>query len=175
MATGWAEDSETGKAQAAEASTPGVPSHPPPLAQHLLPLRPLLGSWRTEGRVLDFHGREVATIRGRDSWSVLPGGTWVSHESDLVTGGEPIQLHQVTGGSHPDGGWRMLSFADRPMPEMTQVTQPAPMTLEVRGVGTRGTFHLTEDPRTAMTNTWSRLVEGSWVLWMDITYRRDDA
>lgn len=57
-------------------------------------LAPLIGTWRTEGEVLDGDGvTVVATVEGTDSYEWL--GPFVVHRVDVVIGGRPTRALEV--------------------------------------------------------------------------------
>ena len=80
-------------------------------AEHLEPLRPIIGSWRTSGTVLGHDGTATGQIAGSDTYSWAPGGHRVVHEVDVTIDGARIQLLEFIGGSDASGGWQMHAFS----------------------------------------------------------------
>ncbi len=150
-----------------------TPPEAPSLAEHLGPLRPLLGRWRTSGTVFDRRGEEAARIRGHDTWTALPGGRWITHQSATRVGDRLVHVHQVIGGEHPDGGWQVLAFEEGTMPELTRLVDVGDGVVQVLGHGTRATFRLPAGPQEALAAHWERLVDGYWLPWLRVRYERD--
>ncbi|WP_030482677.1 hypothetical protein [Nocardioides aequoreus] len=148
------------------------PEEPVVLHEHLTPLRPLLGLWRTTGTVHGPRGARSARLGGHDSWTALPGGRWIAHQSATTTSGVPNYLHEVVGGSHPDGGWQMLVFDEGLLPELTRVSLDGPHHVVVEGEGTRGVFDLRLAAEGVMTAHWEREVDGARVRWLDLHFHR---
>ncbi|WP_030482678.1 hypothetical protein [Nocardioides aequoreus] len=142
------------------------------LADHLRPLLPLLGRWRTTGTVFDRQGDEAARIRGQDSWAPLPGGRWITHQSATRVGDRLVHVHQVIGGEHPDGGWQMLAFEEGSMPELTRLSDAGDGVMQVLGPGTRATFQLPTRSHDPLLAHWERLVDGYWLPWLRVRYER---
>lgn len=142
------------------------------LHEHLLPLRPLLGLWRTTGTVHGRSGTRSARLSGHDSWTALPGGRWIAHQSATTTSGVPNYLHEIVGGRHPDGGWQMLVFDEGLLPELTRVSLDGPRLVVVEGEGTRGVFDLGRAEQGVVTATWEREVDGAPVPWLELVFRR---
>lgn len=140
------------------------------LVESLRPLAPLIGRWRTVGTVLDRDGREVADILGHDSWSVLPGGRWITHQSAVRAGDQISYVHQVIGGEHPDGGWRMLAFEEGPMPEMNQLRRTGATTWEILGSSVRASFVVDPEADRTMHARWERRTASGWAPWLDVDY-----
>jgi len=45
-------------------------------------------------------------VVGTDTYALLSGGTWISHDVDVRLGEQRVLAHEVIGGRHPpvDGG-----------------------------------------------------------------------
>jgi hypothetical protein len=147
-----------------------------PLSEHLEPLRPLLGAWTSSGTLLRGPDDAPAAFAGHDVWAVLPGGRWLSHHWEATVGTRVHHLHQVIGGTHPEGGWQLLAFEDAPVPELTRLSQEGPRTLVVHGDGLRASHEL-PDPEgpPEMHAHWERTFEGRWTTWLRLRYVPVDA
>ena len=152
-----------------------APEEPVVLVAHLAALRQLLGMWRTTGTVHGRRGVRSAELGGHDSWTALPGGRWIAHQSATTTAGVPNYLHEIIGGRHPDGGWQMLVFDEGLLPELTRVSLEGPDTILVTGIATHGRFDLSQADAGVVTAHWERDVDGESVPWLDLTFRRTDA
>lgn len=147
-----------------------LPEHDSALVPSLLPLEPLIGRWRTTGAALDRTGRVAAEIVGHDSWTVLPGGRWIAHQSAARVGDQISYLHQVIGGEHPEGGWRMLAFEEGPMPEMNQLRRTGAATWEILGESVRADFVVDPAAGRSMRARWERRTAAGWSPWLEIDY-----
>lgn len=143
------------------------------LVPSMRPLAPLVGRWRTFGSLLDRTGRATAEIVGHDSWTVLPGGRWIAHQSAARVGAEISYLHQVIGGEHPEGGWRMLAFEEGPMPEMNQLRRTGHETWEILGELVRAEFVVDPAATSTLRAHWERRTPTGWVPWFDVDYRAE--
>ncbi|MCK5891063.1 hypothetical protein [Aeromicrobium sp.] len=138
----------------------------------LTPLHAVLGHWRTSGQVLDEHGPVVVEIAGTDTYTLLPGGTWIAHDVDVAMGEHHRALtHEVIGGEHAEGGWQMVAFETAPRPNTMRLTLEEPGLLLVHGVGVRSWLR-TDHGTDQMCARWERQVEGEWLSWMDLTFDR---
>jgi hypothetical protein len=152
--------------------SPGARAGLPRMETRLAPLEPLLGHWSTSGTVHD-DGAVTARIAGTDVYRLLPGGSWIAHEVDVVVGEEHVLVHEVIGGHDTaTGGWQMHAFDGGDSPGvMSLVAQPDGRLL-LRGEGVRSWF----DVRAGhgwMTTRWEREVApGTWERWMDMRFER---
>lgn len=76
--------------------------------QHLEPLTPLVGCWRTSGAVFDEHGNTQTHLAGTDVYDWLPGGHWIAHDVDVTMGGQRVLVHELIGGVHPPEAGRCM-------------------------------------------------------------------
>lgn len=132
-------------------------------------LDPLLGRWRSSGVVLDRHGKPDGEIAGTDTYSILPGGQWITHDVDVVVGAQHALVHEVIGGSHPDGGWLMYAFDDSAEPGLTRLSMHDSELLLLEGDGIRSWFHIKAGPD-HMTARWERSDGSSWTMWMAMRF-----
>ncbi len=135
----------------------------------MAPLVPLTGRWRTSGTVLDERGGAVAEIAGTDVYALLPGGHWIAHDVDVRIGGERTLVHELIGGAHSDGGWRMHAFDTAGSPGLMRLGEEGPGVLLVHGDGVRSRLVVRGD---RMTAHWDREVDGRWQPWMDMAFER---
>ncbi|MBJ7453035.1 MAG: hypothetical protein JHC71_13280 [Blastococcus sp.] len=140
---------------------------------HMALLAPLIGHWRTTGTVHGPSGEVTADIAGSDDYRWLPGGWWIAHEVDVVTGGEHVLTHEVIGGRESvGGGWQMHAFDAADSPVVTSLVPQPDGRLLLRSDGVRSSFdvHAGAD---RMTTRWEREVTpGHWQLWMDMRFAR---
>lgn len=140
-------------------------------APHLEPLLPILGEHRTSGTVHDESGAVTAEITGSDVYALLPGGHWIAHDVDVAMGDQPTTVHELIGGSHPDGGWQMHAFDAAESPGLMRLTLEEPGLFLLHGDGVRSWFR----PHAGdgfMTTRWEREVDGTWLPWMDMRFDR---
>ncbi|WP_229051338.1 hypothetical protein [Aeromicrobium sp. Leaf350] len=138
----------------------------------LTPLHPILGGWRTSGTVLDEHGAVSAEIAGTDTYTLLPGGTWIAHEVDVdMGGGQKAVAHELIGGENPDGGWNMFAFDESPTPGTMRLTLEEPGLLLLHGEGVRSWFRIDEDAD-HLSTCWERRTGDTWTRWMDLRFDR---
>jgi hypothetical protein len=144
-------------------------------AEHLRPLEPIIGRWRTSGTILDVDGSVVGEITGTDVYTWLPGGHWVVHEVDVMMGDEPTRALELIGGhDEASGGWQMHAFDVADSPGRMSLTMPEPGLLLLRGEGVRSWFRPQAGPE-HMTTLWEREVDGEWIPWMRMRFDRESA
>ncbi|NHC45768.1 DUF1579 family protein [Motilibacter aurantiacus] len=141
------------------------------LAGRLRLLQPLIGRWRSSGRVLGPDGEAVATIEGTDSYRWMPGRQWVVHEVDVSMGGERVQALEMIGGAgHVPGSLAMRAFdasGDYGVMSLSVLPDGA---LLLSGDGMRSVLRVTAD---AMTAHWEQEASpGTWVPWMQMEFAR---
>ncbi len=142
-------------------------------AQHLEPLTPIIGRWRSSGTVLDADGSVVATVAGSDVYSWLPGGHWIVHEVDVIMGEERTQVLELIGGrDEGSGGWQMHAFDTADSPGKMLLTAAEPDLLLLQGDGVRSWFRIRAGDR-HMTTLWEREVGHRWIPWMDMRFDRE--
>jgi hypothetical protein len=140
--------------------------------EHLQPLVPIIGRWRSSGSVLDGDGAVTDRILGTDTYTWLPGGHWVVHEVDVTVGGQPVRALELIGGrDDATGGWQMHAFDTADSPGRMVLTVAEPGVLLLKGDGIRSWFRPEAGP-THMTTLWEREVDGDWVPWMDMRFDR---
>ena len=143
-----------------------------PAVEHLRPLAPLIGHWRSSGTVLDEDGNATDRIVGTDTYTWLPGGHWIVHEVDVSMGGRPTRALELIGGrDQPTGGWQMHAFDTDDSPGRMVLTIAEPGLLLLQGDGIRSWLRPEAGP-TQMTTLWEREVDGGWVAWMDMRFDR---
>ena len=151
----------------AEETTPTVQP-----VEHLRPLVPIIGHWRTSGSVLDEDGNGIDRIMGTDTYTWLPGGHWIVHAVDVLIGDQPARALELIGGrDEPTGGWQMHAFDTDDSPSRMVLTLAEPGLLLLQGEGIRSWLRPEAGP-THMTTLWEREVDGEWVAWMDMRFDR---
>lgn len=140
-------------------------------ASNLEPLLPILGEHRTSGTVHDETGAVTAQISGSDVYTMLPGGHWIAHDVDVAMGDHPTLVHELIGGSHPEGGWQMYAFDAAQSPGIMPLTREEPDLFLLHGVGVRSWFR-PQPGEDHMTTLWEREVDGTWLRWMDVRFDR---
>ena len=144
-------------------------------AEHLRPLEPIIGRWRSSGTILDDDGSVVGDIAGTDTYTWLPGGHWVVHEVDVRMGEEHTQALELIGGrDESSGGWQMHAFDTADSPGTMSLTLQEPGLLLLQGDGVRSWFRPEAGPD-QMTALWEREVDGQWIPWMRMRFDRDSA
>lgn len=142
--------------------------------EHLEPLAPIIGSWRTSGTILDEDGGAAGTVVGTDTYRWLPGGHWVVHEVDVMMGDERTQVLELIGGhDEATGGWQMHAFDSADRPGVMSLTLHEPGLLLLQGEGVRSWFRPQAGPG-FMTTLWEREVHGRWIPWIDMRFDRDE-
>lgn len=142
--------------------------------EHLEPLLPIIGRWRTSGTILDENGDAAAAVAGTDTYRWLPGGHWVVHEVDVMMGDERTQVLELIGGHDPaTGGWQMHAFDTADSPGAMSLTLADPGLFLLQGDGVRSWFRPTAGPG-FMTTRWERTWEENWIPWIDMRFDRDD-
>ncbi|QII07242.1 hypothetical protein BH93_19390 [Rhodococcoides fascians A25f] len=137
----------------------------------LATLDPILGRWRTSGTVVDRHGNLESEIAGTDSYTALPGGQWIAHDVDVTIGVHRTLAHELIGGSHPDGGWRMYAFDEASEPGLMRLTLHDNGPLLLEGNGIRSWFHFRAGTR-HMTTRWEQFDGDGWTTWMSMRFDR---
>jgi hypothetical protein len=141
--------------------------------EHLEPLSPIIGRWRTSGAVLNEKGTMITTIAGTDTYTWLPGGHWIVHEVDVTIGDQRTQTLELIGGrDEQTGGWQMHAFDTEDSPGFMRLSIAEPGLLLLEGDGVRSWFHPQAGP-TYMTTVWERKIDQSWVAWMDMRFDND--
>lgn len=140
-------------------------------ADNLESLAPIIGRWHSSGTVLDDEGNVTMEVVGTDTYDVLPGGHWIAHEVDVHMGDQRTLVHELIGGVHPAGGWRMVAFDDADGPGVMRLSQEEPDLLLLQGDGVRSWFRF-RVAENLMTTLWEREVDGRWVPWMDVRFER---
>jgi hypothetical protein len=144
-------------------------------AEHLKPLEPIIGHWRSSGTILGDGGSVVGDISGTDVYTWLPGGHWVIHEVDVMMSEERIQALELIGGlDEASGGWQMHAFDVADSPGRMTLTLQEPGLLLLAGDGVRSWFRPEAGPD-HMTTLWEREVDGQWIPWMRMRFDRDSA
>jgi hypothetical protein len=138
--------------------------------EHLQPLAPIIGRWRTSGSVLDGKGAVITTISGTDIYTWLPGGHWIVHEVDVTIGDQRTQTLELIGGrDEGTGGWQMHAFDTEDRPGFMRLSLAEPGLLLLEGDGVRSWFRPQAGP-TYMTTLWEREIDGNWVAWMEMRF-----
>jgi uncharacterized protein (TIGR02246 family) len=141
--------------------------------EHLGPLAPIIGRWRTSGSVLDEKGGVIMTIAGTDTYTWLPGGHWIVHEADVTIGDQRRQILELIGGrDERSGGWQMHAFDTDDSPGFMRLSIVEPGLLLLEGDGVRSWFRPQAGP-TYMTTLWEREIEQTWIAWMDMRFDHD--
>lgn len=141
-------------------------------AEHLRPLEPLIGRWRSSGITLAEDGSVTGDIKGTDTYTWLPGGHWVVHEVDVMMGEEHTQVLELIGGhDEASGGWQMHAFDAADSPGKMSLTLHEPGVLLLQGDGVRSWFRPEAGPD-HMTALWEREVNDQWVRWMRMRFDR---
>ena len=144
-------------------------------AEHLRPLEPIIGRWRSSGTILDDDGSVIGEITGTDVYTWLPGGHWVVHQVDVLMGGERTQVLELIGGhDEASGGWQMHAFDVADSPGRMSLTLREPGLLLLQGGGVRSWFR-PEAGSEHMSTLWEREVDGEWIPWMRMRFDRDSA
>jgi hypothetical protein len=139
--------------------------------QHLEPLAPLVGRWRTSGAVFDEHGNTQTHLAGTDVYDWLPGGNWIAHDVDVTMGGQRVLVHELIGGVHPAGGWQMHAFDASDSPGVMRLSLEEPDLLLLRGDGVRSWLRIRAEEGN-MTALWEREVGNTWLTWMEVRFQR---
>lgn len=139
--------------------------------QHLEPLTPLVGRWRTSGAVFDEHGNTQTHLAGTDVYDWLPGGHWIAHDVDVTMGDQHVLVHELIGGVHPAGGWQMHAFDAGDSPGVMRLSLEEPSLLLLRGNEVRSWLRIRAEEST-MTALWEREVGDSWLTWMEVRFQR---
>jgi hypothetical protein len=143
-------------------------------AEHLEPLRPVIGLWRTSGSILDESGGTTGRIVGTDRYTWRPDGHWIVHEVDVTMGEEHTEALELIGGRDEEsGGWLMLAFDAADRPGRMTLTQQEPGLLLLQGDGLRSWLRPEVGPD-QMTTLWEREVDGRWLPWLDMHFDRAD-
>ncbi|NEK57632.1 hypothetical protein GCU56_07080 [Geodermatophilus sabuli] len=142
-------------------------------SDHLAPLAPVIGRWRSSGTVHDGTGAVTGRLAGSDTYRWLPGGAWIAHEVDVVVGDEHVVVHEVIGGRDAaTGGWQMHAFDASDSPGVMSLVPQEDGLLLLRGEGVRSWFDVRAGDG-LMTTRWEReLSPGRWVTWMDMRFER---
>ena len=141
--------------------------------EHLKPLQPIIGRWRSSGTILDQNGTVTGTIAGTDTYGWLPGGNWIVHVVDVMMGEEHTEALELIGGrEEASGGWQMHAFDTADQPGVMRLTVEEPGLLLLQGDGIRSWLRPEAGPDW-MTTLWEREIDGEWVPWMDMRFDRD--
>ncbi|NHC15490.1 DUF1579 family protein [Motilibacter deserti] len=136
-------------------------------------LQPLIGRWRTTGRVLDANGRQVATVEGSDSYRWMPGRRWVVHEVDVTMGGEHVQVLEMIGGAgETPGTIAMRAFdASGDYGVMSLAALPDGALL-LSGDGVRSVLRPAADGASMRAHWEQEAGPDRWVPWMEMEFAR---
>ena len=145
---------------------------------------PILGRWRTDGRVVD----DGTPITGWDTYELAPGGCFVVHHVDVHVGEQAVQAVEIIGEGGPDGSLLARAYdADGAVTVMhvavddgaflfTGGADVAPAAGGDPAPGARGAVRstLTVAPDGAsMHALWERTDDGDrWTDWMDVDFSR---
>jgi hypothetical protein len=141
-------------------------------AEHLEPLQPIIGRWRSSGTILNEGGAALGAIAGTDTYTWLPGGRWIVHEVDVMMDTEHVRALELIGGrDERSGGWQMYAFDTADAPGRMTLTVSEPGLLLLQGDGVRSWLRPEAGPD-HMTTRWERQVNGQWVPWMDMRFDR---
>ena len=146
---------------------------PPRPGPELARLEPFVGTWRTEGEVLESESSPALRIAGTDSYEWLPGGFFLLHRVDVRIGGEPVQALEVIGWDAERGRYFMRSYDSQGNTgEMHAFLRDGTWTF--CGAAERFTGGFAEDGRT-LSGRWERREEGQWLPWMDVRLAKSGA
>jgi hypothetical protein len=143
-------------------------------AEHLIPLRGIIGRWRSSGSVLEDGSTVVATISGTDVYSWASSGNWIVHDVDVLIGDERTLVTELIGGRDSEsGGWQMHAFDKSESPGQMSLIPQTDGALLLQGQGVRSWLNIAAGPG-LMTTRWEREIEpGKWALWMDMRFERE--
>jgi hypothetical protein len=139
------------------------------LAENVTALEPIVGHWRSSGRMLDEHGTETLRIEGTDTYEVMDGGHWIIHRVDVHMGDEHTRALEMIGDPGGDGRFVMRAF-DASGSFDTMSLRVDGLTFHTEGDGVRNTLAIGADGR-SMSVVWERQVNG-WVRWMEMDFAR---
>ena len=133
----------------------------------------LIGSWKTEGKIIDENGEATATIKGTDSYEWAAGGFFILHRVDVMMGDEKVEVIEIIGYEEKDKKYSMRSFDN----------QGNFTTMEA--VIENNVFRLLSDNMRStltpgkgghsMKAKWERSEDGKeWRPWMDMIFRNTD-
>jgi len=132
---------------------------------------PILGLWKTSGRVLSPSGEPEIEITGTDEYELMIGGRWVMHRVDVMMGVQQVQALEMIGQPDDDRALRMRAFdASGGYDEMKlSLLDDGVMLLE--GEGIRSTLRVAAD-ETSMEALWERELDGGWIRWMEMSFEK---
>jgi hypothetical protein len=134
-------------------------------------LEPIVGKWRTSGRVYDADGTEVMEIEGTDEYEWMPGGHWVIHRVDVMMGDNHTRALELIGDPSADSTFVMRAF-DASGAFDTMMLSVHDRTFHTRGDGVRNTLTVANDGA-SMAAVWEQQSDDkSWFHWMTIDFDR---
>ena len=139
------------------------------IADQLNPLAPIVGAWKSSGRMLDEHGNETMRIDGTDRYEVMAGGGWIIHYVDVMMGDERTRALEMIGDPGDEGAFVMRAF-DASGAFDTMTVRVEGKTFHAVGDGVRFTLTAAPDGQ-SMSVLWERQLT-EWTPWMEMSFAR---
>ncbi|HYD51246.1 MAG TPA: DUF1579 family protein [Gemmatimonadaceae bacterium] len=142
---------------------------PPP---EMAALAAFVGTWRTEGEIVDGRGAPVARLLATDRYEWLGGGRFLVHHVDGRMGDEPVQALEVIGWDAERRRYQTQAFDAAGATRWEAMLAQGRWTIQGETERFTGTF--TADGR-ALDGTWEQRGEdGAWRRWMTLRLTRAD-
>jgi hypothetical protein len=125
-----------------------------------------VGTWRTEGEILDASGA-TRRLRATDTYEWLPGGFFLVHRVDGRMGDEEVRVLEIIGYDAASDAYFTHSYDNHGgVAEYEATLHDRAWSILGRSERFTGTF---DEGGTALTGTWERRAEGGeWTRWMTI-------
>lgn len=137
-------------------------------------LDPLIGTWRTQGEILDEDGRTpVAMVEGTDAYEWL-GRFFVIHRVDVQMGDDHVEGLEMIGPYDPEtGAYSTRAYDNQGGIQTSTTTIDADGSLVFGADGAKATLRIADDGQ-SMRAEWVRTYDSgaTWRPWMHLRFTR---
>jgi hypothetical protein len=142
------------------------------LKEKLIPLRKLVGKWKTTGTLIQKDDAPSLTIEGTDTYAWLPGEFFLLHTADVKIGEERHQTHEVIG-YEPGKDCFFTHYFESKGESGTMIIMVREPLWVIQGGKLRFTGGFLDQDRT-FSGVWEQLTEEEgWVHLMEIRLEKD--
>lgn len=131
----------------------------------------LIGTWKTEGQVKPAGDNPGTMFTGTDSYEWILDKSFILHKANVMMGNEKIKVFEIIGGFDVKSKtYKMRSFDNNG--GFTEMDAHFDIKGILHLVGSNMRSQLLNKNENILIAHWERLVNESWVPWMDLQLLR---